>query len=132
MEGFTAFLRLEIHDDAALVAVDTQIVRALPVGEGRTPAARFVPFGRFDFDHVCAKIAENHRTIGTSQHAAEVEHADSVQGLHNSPVECCCEPFAGEAISWQIRETYTERTSFLRFGASTLATPPLSAVMDPI
>ena len=49
--------------------------------------SRLVAFGRFNLDHIRAKITENHRTIGTSQHAAEIEHTNSLQGLHSSPYE---------------------------------------------
>jgi hypothetical protein len=37
-----------------------------------------VTFGRFHFDHIGAKVAQNHRTIRTSEHAAEIQHKDSM------------------------------------------------------
>src|ERR1044071_43339 len=71
LDNSAALVSFEIYNEAALVAIDTQIVGALPLCERRTPAARLIALGRFHFDHVRAKIAENHRTLRASEKTAE-------------------------------------------------------------
>ncbi len=77
-EDGTSLLRFEIHDNAALVAVYAQVIGALPLRKRRAPGTGLVTFRRFHLDHICSEIAENHRTIRTSEHAAEIQNTDSM------------------------------------------------------
>ena len=71
----------KIPELAALVAVDRQEVRRLPVlGERRTPGARVVTAVRaLDLDDVGAQVAEQHRRVRAGQDAAEVGDEQAVE-----------------------------------------------------
>ncbi len=60
----------QVDHNAALVAIDAQVIRAFPFRERGTPAASLIAFGRLHLDHIRTQVTENHRTIRTSQHAA--------------------------------------------------------------
>ena len=83
VEAGAAGIGLEIEDDRALVAIDRCEVRAAPIGRvtppRRPPVARLVTIGRLDLDDVCAEVGEEHRRERAGQHAAGVDHPDSVE-----------------------------------------------------
>ena len=94
---------LEVEPDAALVAVDRQVVGGgpRPVGRRRSdprrpPAARRVTLGRLDLDDVGAEVAEEHRAVRPGQDGRAVddpqagERAGSVLGGHRRPMVTAC------------------------------------------
>jgi hypothetical protein len=59
---------LEVERQAALVAVDAEIVGALTVQPGRSPLARIVAAdGMLDLDHVGSQICKQHGAVWASQ-----------------------------------------------------------------
>ena len=75
-QNLAPLICFQIYYHATFVAVDAQIIRALPTCKRRTPTACLVAFGRLHFDDFRSQVTENHRTIRASQHTAEVEHTD--------------------------------------------------------
>ncbi len=79
-----ALRRFQVKDDAALVAIDCQIIGALTVftfpQPGWTPVPGIVAARGFDLDDLCPKIAEEHGTERTRQHTGKIEDADASQG----------------------------------------------------
>ena len=73
-----AVLGAEVPGDAALVAVDAQVIGALVIDERRPEAAGVVTGTRtLDLDDVGAEIAEQHRGVGSGHHAREVGDEDA-------------------------------------------------------
>src|SRR5690606_38125762 len=69
------------HGQTALIAVDTEAIRAVPAHEvGRNVAAGVSP-GRFDLDHFRPQIGKYLRAEGPGQKGGQVEHPLSGQGL---------------------------------------------------
>ena len=65
----------EVHRDALLVAMDAQVVDALGLLE-RAPAADHLALGRgLDFDHLSAKVGEDHGAEGACESPREIEYA---------------------------------------------------------
>src|SRR5688500_381736 len=72
--------RLEVHRDAALVAVVDDVTGRLAVLV-RRPRARLVADGRvLDLHHVGAHVAEQRATIRTGKDAREVDDLDAIEG----------------------------------------------------
>ena len=74
-----AFRLREIEGEGALVAVDADVVAGVALMERRAPAARLVALGGFDLDHLRAVIRQDHRAIGTAQHARQVDDLEAGQ-----------------------------------------------------
>src|SRR5579875_330477 len=81
----SAPLRLcEIKPDRLLVAINTDEIAGIArsVGmfhERRAPIACLIALRRFEFDHLSAVIGKNHGAIGPSEHASEIDHAQTRQ-----------------------------------------------------
>jgi hypothetical protein len=57
---------LEVQGDRALVPVETEEIRRVVPGEGRSPMACVVPLpGSLHLDHVRSEVSERHRDQGT-------------------------------------------------------------------
>src|SRR5207302_3813557 len=77
LEDLLAFGTLEIARDAALVAVDREVVRGDTVHVRGSPLAGLVPATRdLDLHHVGAVIGEQQRAIRSRESAGQVDHAD--------------------------------------------------------
>ena len=75
-----ACLRLaEIEPEAALVAVDAEIVCRLAADMRWSPGAGIVAIRRLDLDDLRAHVAERHRAQRAGQHPREIEHLDAVE-----------------------------------------------------
>ena len=65
---------VQVQHDAALVAVDRQVVGALAAGKRRRPRSGVVAFAALHLDHLCTEVAEDHRAERAGQEAREVGH----------------------------------------------------------
>ncbi len=69
----------QVSRDAELVAIDGEVVRALPpVVERRPPAPGIVTLpGPLDLDEIGAEVSEDHRRERSGEHAGQIQHFDS-------------------------------------------------------
>jgi hypothetical protein len=68
----------EVECAASLASVDGEVIGRLPAGKGRAPRAGFVAaLGTLDLDDVRAQVGENHRAVGTGEHARQVGDPDT-------------------------------------------------------
>ena len=80
LEGLDALGLLEIERDVALVAVDDEEGRGLPVLVGR-PRARLVAApGVLHLDDVGAEVGEEHGAEGTGQDTGAIDDTDAFEG----------------------------------------------------
>ena len=76
--------RGNVDRDAALVAIDCEEIGAFRADEGRPPFASLIAdAGPFDFDHVGAEIAQNHRAEWAGERFGEIDDADTVEGMRH-------------------------------------------------
>ena len=65
---------VEIEGDAALVAVESQVIGALTSDIRGAEMAGVVPFaGLFNFDHGCPQVAQDHGTVGPGQYTRKID-----------------------------------------------------------
>src|SRR6478672_5948400 len=76
----------EVDPDAALVAVDREVVGRGPRAVGvaadprRPPTARRVALGRLELDHVGAEVAQEHRAVRPGEDRRAVDDAQAGEG----------------------------------------------------
>ena len=68
----------DVERDRLLVAVDADEVAGVRlVAERRAPVAHLVALRRLDLDHLGAVVGQDHRAVGTAEHAGQVDDLDA-------------------------------------------------------
>ena len=93
MQEVTIGGRPQVSRDTELVAIDGEVVRALPpVVERRPPAPGVVTLpGPFDLDDIGAEVSEDHCRERSGEDARQIEYFDSRKGkCHLNDVMMAC------------------------------------------
>ena len=79
LENFLALRLLQVQRHADLAAVEVGVIHAVTVDEGAHLPGIIAALGIFDLDDRCAHVRQQRCGIGAGQHAAKVQHYDSIQ-----------------------------------------------------